>query len=161
VTFLSRASETLKSVNIKLDLLWNSSSLSSNTVTLISCNQSVTTLTQDVFRYDIETRMTNLSTQFQTQILITADVNLSSLVYSNRTENRALTASASIASQSSNMQHSNNSFFATVDSRSITNISASSFSGNASTWKVLNDCFSSIVILWFLIGITLHRVMIV
>ena len=157
--FLSRANETLKRINIEIDISWNSTSVNSsaqasinsvkkssstklNTISERATTAVVSSESDDHIRF---TPAFSQSSETESSIAIQIDSFTSTS--SSWPDYRDLTDSASTTSQSSNWKQSNNSLLTIDGSRSTAQASSSSFSEETSTRKVSKKDVGLLIIL--------------
>lgn len=167
MAFLSRADEILETINFEIDILWNSTSVNAsaqapvnNAETPSSTDPNATPgrATAAVVSSGSGSHIGPTSTITQSSEagpLVGTQINSFMPTGSSWPGYRGLTGSAPTASQSSGLNQSNNSLWATGSLRPTAQTSLSQFSGRASARKVSKEDVGLLIVLGCVIGIFL------
>ena len=167
IASLSRADEILETINIEIDISWNSTSV--NTSAQAPVNSAETPSSTDFNATPGRAMAAVLSSRSGGQIGPTPAITQSSEAGpfvgtqmdssmptgSSWPGYRGLTGSAPTASQSSGLKQSNSSLWATGSLRPTAQASPSPFSGKASARKVSKEDVDLLIVLGCVIGIFL------
>jgi len=156
VPFLSHADETLEIINIKIDISWNSTSVNSSAEA--SINSAKTPFSIDLNVIPERTTAAVVSSESgeptsaftqSSDLRPSIETQIDSFMPTSSSwpDYRGLTDSASTASQSTSLQQSNNSLWASDNLRSTAQVSSSSFSEKTSIKKISKKEIDLLIIL--------------